>query len=80
MDGYPSEQIFRLKIFHLQNFYAAVIRKDAKSWPDNGYQIENGLTKEEAIRGMTIWAAKSNFEENEKGSIEKREVCRFYNP
>ena len=63
---FPVEDISAIK-----TFYAAVFRKDAKGWPDNGFQIENALSREEAIRGMTIWAAKANFEEHEKGSIEK---------
>lgn len=63
---FPVEDISPLK-----TFYAAVIRKDAKGWPDKGYQLENALTRQDAIRGMTIWAARSNFEEAEKGSIEK---------
>ena len=54
----------------LNTFYAAVVRKDKKGFPDKGYQMENALTREEALRGMTIWAAYSNFEEKEKGSIE----------
>jgi predicted amidohydrolase YtcJ len=58
-------------------FYAAVVRKDAKGWPETGYQTENALTKEETLRGMTIWAAKSNFEENEKGSLEKGKFADF---
>ncbi|HRF19859.1 MAG TPA: amidohydrolase family protein, partial [Chitinophagaceae bacterium] len=37
----------------------------------------NALTREEAIRGMTIWAAKSNFEEMEKGSLEKGKFADF---
>lgn len=62
---FPVEDISPYK-----TFYAAVVRKDAKGWPDNGFQPENALTREEALRGMTIWAAKANFEEKEKGSIE----------
>jgi predicted amidohydrolase YtcJ len=58
-------------------FYAAVVRKDAKGWPDAGYQMENALTREEALRGMTIWAAKSNFEEQEKGSLEPGKMADF---
>lgn len=69
---FPVEDISPFK-----TFYAAVIRKDSKGWPDNGYQMGNALTREEAIRGMTIWAAKSNFEENEKGSIEKGKMADF---
>ena len=61
---FPVEDISPFK-----TFYAAVVRKDAKGWPDGGYQMENALTREEALRGMTIWAAKSNFEEKEKGSL-----------
>ena len=58
-------------------FYAAVARKDLKGFPDKGYQKENALTREQALRGMTIWAAKSNFEESEKGSIEKGKFADF---
>lgn len=58
-------------------FYAAVARKDLEGYPDLGYQIENALTREEALRGMTIWAAYSNFEENEKGSIEAGKFADF---
>jgi predicted amidohydrolase YtcJ len=32
--------------------------------------MENALTRAETLRGMTIWAAFSNFEEKEKGSLE----------
>jgi predicted amidohydrolase YtcJ len=51
-------------------FYAAVARKDLKNYPEGGFQMENALTREETLKGMTIWAAYSNFEENEKGSLE----------
>jgi predicted amidohydrolase YtcJ len=50
-------------------FYAAVVRKDAKGFPENGYQSDNALSREQTLRGMTIWAAKANFEEHEKGSL-----------
>ena len=32
--------------------------------------MENALSREDALRGMTTWAAKAAFEEKEKGSIE----------
>ena len=35
------------------------------------------MTREEALRGMTIWAAKANFEEKEKGSLEKGKFADF---
>lgn len=69
---FPVEDISPFK-----TFYAAVIRKDAKGWPPAGYQMENALTREEALRGMTIWAARSNFEEKEKGSLEAGKFADF---
>ncbi|OOB84359.1 amidohydrolase [Flavobacterium columnare] len=51
-------------------FYASVARKDLKNYPEGGFQPENALSREETIKGMTIWSAYSNFEENEKGSLE----------
>jgi predicted amidohydrolase YtcJ len=67
---FPVEDISPFK-----TFYAAVIRKDKKGWPEGGYQVENALTREEALKGMTIWAAKANFEEMEKGSLEKGKLA-----
>jgi predicted amidohydrolase YtcJ len=61
----------------LNTFYAAVFRKDNKGYPENGYQMENALTRQEALKGMTIWAAISNFEESEKGSLEIGKAADF---
>jgi predicted amidohydrolase YtcJ len=69
---FPVEDISPMK-----TFYAAVFRQDAKGYPEGGFQMENALSRENALRGMTIWAAKSNFEENEKGSIEPGKFADF---
>lgn len=69
---FPVEDISPFK-----TFYAAVARKDAKGWPASGYQVENALSREQTLRGMTIWAARSNFEEKEKGSLEKGKFADF---
>lgn len=69
---FPVEDISTFK-----TFFAAVVRKDAKGWPETGYQMENALTREQALRGMTIWAAKANFEEKEKGSLESGKFADF---
>lgn len=53
----------------LNTFYAAVVRKDHNGYPEGGFQINNALSREDALRGMTEWAAYANFEENEKGSV-----------
>ena len=58
-------------------FYAAVARQDLEHYPEGGYQMENALTREETLKGMTIWAAFSNFEEHEKGSIEAGKYADF---
>ncbi|AXY78298.1 amidohydrolase [Paraflavitalea soli] len=69
---FPVEDISPFK-----TFYAAVVRKDAKGWPAGGYQMENALSRQDALRGMTIWAARSNFEEKEKGSLEAGKMADF---
>ena len=61
----------------LYGFYAAVVRKDQQNFPENGFQIENALTREEALKAMTIWAAYAGFEESYRGSLEKGKDADF---
>ncbi len=61
----------------LFTFYAAVFRTDYKGWPEGGWHKNEGLTREQTLRSMTIWAAKSSFEENEKGSLEPEKYADF---
>ncbi|NTV84729.1 MAG: amidohydrolase, partial [Bacteroidales bacterium] len=58
-------------------YYAAVARMDKKGYPEGGFQMENALSREEALRSMTIWAAKGSFEEDVKGSIEAGKFADF---
>ncbi len=69
---FPVEDISPFK-----TFLAAVVRKDASGFPANGFQIENALTRQDAIRGMTIWAAKAGFMEKEIGSLEIKKKADF---
>ncbi|MGB5262219.1 MAG: amidohydrolase, partial [Lutimonas sp.] len=59
---FPVEQVNPML-----TFYAAVSRQDLKGFPENGFNPKEALTKEETLKGMTIWAAYANFEEKEKG-------------
>ena len=61
----------------LFTFYASVFRTDHTGFPEDGWQPEEGLTREQALRSMTIWAAKASFEENEKGSLEPGKWADF---
>lgn len=58
-------------------FYAAVARQDTAQYPEGGFQMQDALSREETLKGMTLWAAYSNFEENEKGSIEVGKQADF---
>jgi predicted amidohydrolase YtcJ len=61
----------------LYGFHSAVARQDAKNFPEGGFQMENALTREQALKAMTIWSAYSNFEEKERGSIETGKMADF---
>lgn len=65
------------KINPLLTYYAAVFRKDLNNWPEGGFQPENALSPEEALRSITIWPAKAAFEEGVKGSIEAGKFADF---
>ncbi|WP_126245727.1 amidohydrolase [Chitinophaga rhizosphaerae] len=65
------------KIDPLRTFYAAVARKDTAGYPAGGFQMENALSRQEALRGMTLWAAQGSFEEGTKGSLTPGKVADF---
>ena len=62
---FPIEAIDPLK-----TFYASVARKNNEGKPAMGFQSENALSRIEALKSMTIWAARASFDEKAKGSIE----------
>ena len=65
------------KVNPLLTFHSAVARKDVDGNPSEGFLKENALTRKEALKGMTIWAAYSNFEDSFKGSIEEGKFADF---
>ena len=65
------------KVNPMYTFYSAVARQDHDGNPAGGFMPEQRLTREQTLRGMTIWAAYSNFEEEEKGSLEAGKFADF---
>jgi predicted amidohydrolase YtcJ len=65
------------KVNPFLTFYAATFRKDLEGFPEDGFQMNNALYRDQTLKGMTIWAAYSNFEEEEKGSIEIGKFADF---
>ncbi len=65
------------KVNPVLTFYAATSRQDLDGYPENGFLPGEKLSREDALKGMTIWAAYANFEELEKGSIEIGKLADF---
>jgi predicted amidohydrolase YtcJ len=55
----------------IYGFYAGITRKDLQGYPPGGFYVGEALSREQALRAMTIWAAKACFEDQVKGSLEK---------
>ena len=69
---FPVEYIDPVK-----TFFAAVERRDAKGFPQGAFKMDNALSREQALRGMTIWAARAAFEEKEKRKPGKGKAADF---
>lgn len=61
----------------ISTFYAAVVRKDKAGKPDEGFLMQNALTRSEALMGMTVWNAVAAFEDTYKGTIQVGKVADF---
>lgn len=61
----------------VHTFFSSVFRKDYQFWPRDGFQTENALSREDALRSMTIWAAKACFMESFTGSLEAGKQADF---
>jgi hypothetical protein len=69
---FPVEQVNPLISFH-----AAVSRQDADNWPAGGWYPEQRMTREEALRSMTLWPAYAGFQERELGSLTAGKYADF---
>ena len=61
----------------LASFYASVARKTLEGTPEGGYEPDQKMTREQALRSYTLDAAYGAFEEDIKGSIEVGKLADF---
>jgi hypothetical protein len=61
----------------IPSFYASVTRMTLKGEPTGGYEPEEKMTREQALRSYTLDAAYGEFEEKYKGSIEVGKLADF---
>jgi predicted amidohydrolase YtcJ len=57
--------------------HAAVQRTNIDNIPSGGFYINEALTLDECIKGMTSWAAFASFQENQLGTLEKGKDATF---
>ena len=61
----------------LLSFHSAVSRQDADNWPVGGWMPEQRMTRDEALKSMTIWPAYAAFQEHLMGSITPGKLADF---
>lgn len=69
---FPVEEVNPLISFH-----SAVTRQDATNWPAGGWHPDQAMTRDEALRAMTIWPAYAAFQEKELGSLTPGKYADF---
>ena len=58
-------------------FYAAAARKDLRGFAAEHWHAEEALTREEALKTLTLWPAYASFEEDVRGTIEPGKWADF---
>lgn len=61
----------------LPSFYASVSRRTLAGTPEGGYEPDQKMTRDQALKSYTIWPAYGAFMENEKGTIEVGKLADF---
>ena len=61
----------------LLSFHSAVARQDAENWPVGGWMPEQRMTRDEALKAMTIWPAYAGFQEATMGSLSPGKLADF---
>jgi len=61
----------------LLSFHSAVSRQDAANWPPGGWHPEQKMTRQEALRSLTIWPAYAAFQDSVMGSLTPGKYADF---
>lgn len=61
----------------LYSFHAAVSRTDDNDWPPGGWFPAEKMTREEALKSITIWPAYAAFQEKSMGSLTPGKYADF---
>jgi predicted amidohydrolase YtcJ len=61
----------------LISFHAAIARQDANDWPAAGWFPEQRMTRDEALKSITIWPAYAAFQEEVMGSLSPGKYADF---
>jgi predicted amidohydrolase YtcJ len=61
----------------IPSFFASVSRKTLQGLPEGGYEAEQKMTREQALKSYTLDGAYAEFEEDFKGSIEVGKAADF---
>ncbi|HMC55796.1 MAG TPA: amidohydrolase [Gemmatimonadaceae bacterium] len=69
---FPVEEVDPMRTFH-----AAVTRQDENNWPAGGWFPDQRMTRDEALKSMTIWAAYAAFQEKDLGSLSPGKYADF---
>jgi predicted amidohydrolase YtcJ len=69
---FPVEEVNPLISFH-----SAITRQDASGWPEGGWYPDQVMTRDEALKAMTIWPAYAAFQEKELGSLSPGKYADF---
>lgn len=74
----PNGSDFPVELVNpLISFKAAISRQDAQQWPAGGWYPEQRMTRDEALKSMTLWPAWAAFQESDLGSLSPGKYADF---
>ena len=74
----PNGSDFPVELVNpLLSFHSAVSRQDAEDWPVGGWHPEQRMTRDEALKSITIWPAYAGFQEDVLGSLTPGKYADF---